>query len=158
MQKRTLTLQLRRLESTVLDLPFLTERNLLVSVALKASKYGREAQPSIIQICIPSNVRKILFEKRDLWKKKVFIFDVSLPGMLECALEVGLKWILESPLIIKVFHDCRFDRFDVNENTRLLIVSDFLFHRGGVSLARVWDSQLAYATFGNFAYFSLNLF
>jgi exonuclease 3'-5' domain-containing protein 1 len=60
---------------------------------------------------------------------KTFIFDVCALG--EQVFSCGLKEILESERIIKVFHDCRYD-------------SDALWWLYGIRLRNVLDTQVAF--------------
>eukprot|EP01102_Stenamoeba_stenopodia_P007621 TRINITY_DN213_c0_g1_i1.p1 TRINITY_DN213_c0_g1~~TRINITY_DN213_c0_g1_i1.p1 ORF type:complete len:445 (+),score=112.61 TRINITY_DN213_c0_g1_i1:160-1494(+) len=59
----------------------------------------------------------------------VYLFDITVGG--DALFESGLRWLLETDKILKVGHDCRGD-------------SDILWYQHQVSLARVFDTQVAF--------------
>jgi len=60
--------------------------------------------------------------------KATYIFNVHQLG--EDCISVGLKSFLENGNILKVIHDCR-------------LLSDFLFHKYGINIVNVFDTQVA---------------
>jgi len=62
--------------------------------------------------------------------KKAYLFDIIEGGSR--LFDHGLREILESDKILKVFHDCRLD-------------SDALFHEHKVKMVKVFDTQIGYA-------------
>jgi len=97
---------------------YVQKRTSVIAVDLEWVGEGRASQLCLLQLAVP-NDRVYLFdfisvEADDIWKS-------------------GLKEILESSTILKVFHDCRHD-------------ADIL-QRAGVTLTNVFDTQIAYAMY-----------
>lgn len=64
--------------------------------------------------------------------REAFLFDVAQPAACARAMDAGLRELLESRQVVKVFHDARSD-------------SDALWHCARVRLTNVFDTQLAHA-------------
>jgi hypothetical protein len=92
-------------------------RHKVISSDLEWSGSKRECILSVVQVATPDNV---------------YLFDIYLGG--GAIFQAGLKDIMESKTILKVFHDCRWD-------------SDVLYHQYKVRLDNVFDTQLGYAVF-----------
>eukprot|EP00736_Rhodelphis_marinus_P006350 Rmarinus@m.1786 len=91
-----------------------------IAVDCEGTRLSRDGKLCLLQIATPDGV--YLFD---------LMHEAGVKGFLDSG---GLRSILESESILKVMHDCRND-------------SDALYHLGGVRLANVFDTQIAFAVY-----------
>eukprot|EP01112_Ceratiomyxa_fruticulosa_P008469 TRINITY_DN2194_c0_g1_i4.p1 TRINITY_DN2194_c0_g1~~TRINITY_DN2194_c0_g1_i4.p1 ORF type:complete len:322 (+),score=79.59 TRINITY_DN2194_c0_g1_i4:557-1522(+) len=84
----------------------------IIAVDCEGVNLGREGTLCLVQVAT---------------SKKAYLFDIIEGGSR--LFDHGLREILESDKILKVFHDCRLD-------------SDALFHEHKVKMAKVFDTQV----------------
>eukprot|EP00727_Mastigamoeba_balamuthi_P012986 m51a1_g831 hypothetical protein (325) ;mRNA; r:734769-736134 len=94
------------------------KRHSFVVVDCEGVNLGRNGSLCLVQVATP--------------EKRAYLFDVVDAEKREQMMAAGLRDVLQSTEVVKVLHDCRGD-------------SDALFHNARVSLANVFDTQVAYA-------------
>jgi len=90
----------------------------VVFVDCEGVNLGRNGRLCLVQVCT--------------LRREAFLFDVVDPAVLAATMDAGLRALLESQSVLKVFHDCRSD-------------SDALWHCAHVRLQHVFDTQIAHA-------------